>query len=262
MQTLTPAEFKNCCATIYEDKALQFLLGPSLHPGGLRLTRRLAEKIGLFSRDTVLDAACGLGESTRFLAREYGCRVYGLDLSRTLAHGAASTHNGENAYYLVGDGEHIPMRDNSFTAAISECSMCLMPESRRGLREIFRALRPGGRMGMTDIAISGPLPSELEEMLMRFLCISSEISWSEYPTMIEAEGFDRVEVTDESSSLNELLEALRKRLLLAELLTAVGKLSPGRDRLEQGKRLVSVAKSAVDQGSLRYAMITAQKPVV
>jgi arsenite methyltransferase len=222
----------------------------------------LAQKIRLFSTDTVLDAACGHGESTRFLAREYGCRVYGLDLSRTLTHGAASTHNGEDTYYLVGDGEHLPLKDDSFTAAISECSMCLMPESRKGIREIFRALRPSGRMGITDITISGPLPSELEETLLRFLCISNEISWSEYATLIEAEGFDRVEVTDESSSLNELLEVLRKRLFLAELLEAVGKLSVGKDRLDHGKRLVSLANAAVDQGSLRYAMITAQKPAV
>jgi arsenite methyltransferase len=222
----------------------------------------LAEKIGLHCTDTVLDAACGLGESTRFLAREYGCRVFGVDLSRTLVHAAASAHDGEDAYYLVGDGEHLPLEHDSFTASISECSMCLMPESRRGLREIFRALRPGGRMGLADITISGPLPSELEETLMRFLCISNEISWSEYPTMIKAEGFDRVEVTDESSGLHELLEAIRKRLLLAELLSAVGKISIGRDRLEQAKRLVSLAKASVDQSSLRYAMITAQKPIV
>ncbi len=248
--------------TLYENKNLHFLLGPSLHPGGLRLTRRLAERIALFSTDIVLDAACGLGESTRFLAREYGCRVFGVDLSQTLARGAASTHSGENSYYFVGDGEHLPLRDNSFTAAISECSMCLMPESRKGLREIYRALRQGGRMGITDITITGPLPSELEETLLRFLCISHEIPWSEYPMMIEAEGFERVEVTDESSSLQELLEALRKRLLLAELLRAVGKLSIGRDQLEQGKHLASLAKAAVDQGSLRYAMITAQKPTV
>ena len=260
MQPLAPSEFKNCCTTLYEDKVLQFLIGPSLHPGGLRLTRRLAGRIGLSSTDTVLDAACGLGESTRFLARQYGCRVFGVDLSRTLAQGAASTHEGGDAQYLVGDGEHLPLRNDSFTAAISECSMCLMPESRRGLREIFRALRPGGRIGITDITISGSLPIELEETLMRFLCISNEISWSAYPTMIEEEGFDRVEVTDESSTLHQLLEAIRKRLLLAELLTAVGKLSVSRDRIVQAKHLVSLAKAGVDQGSLRYAMMTAQKP--
>ncbi len=262
MQTLESSEFKSCCAALYEDKALQFLLGPSLHPGGLGLTRLLAERIGLVSTDTVLDAACGLGESSRFLAKEYGCKVFGVDLSRTIAHSASTMRNGEDANYLVGDGEHLPLRENSFTAAVSECSMCLMPEFRNGLREIFLALKPGGRLGITDIVVNGRLPSELEETLMRFLCVSSEISWSEYSAVIEAEGFDRVEMTDQSGGLDELLEALRKRLFLAELLTAVGKLSIGKDRLDQGKHLVSLAKAAVDQRSLRYAMITAQKPVL
>jgi ubiquinone/menaquinone biosynthesis C-methylase UbiE len=260
MQTLASSEFKNCCATLYEDKALQFLLGPSLHPGGLRLTRRLGEKIGLFSTDTVLDAACGLGESTQFLAREFGCRVFGLDLSRRLANTAASSHNGGNALFLVGDGEHLPLREEAVTAAISECSLCLMPESRKGLGEIFRVLGPNGRLGVTDIAIDGPLPAELEDTLMRFLCISNEISWSEYPSVVEAEGFDKVEVTDESSGLSQLLESIKKRLLLAEILSAVGKLSIGTAQLDKAKHLVSLAKTAVEQGSLRYAMITAQKP--
>jgi arsenite methyltransferase len=261
MQTVESSEFKSCCATLYEDKALQFLLGPSLHPGGLHLTRLLAERIGLFSTDILLDAACGVGESSQFLAKEYGCRVFGVDLSRTLAR-VASSHNGEDANYVVGDGEHLPLRENSFTATISECSMCLMPESRNGLREIFRALKPGGRMGITDIVVNGPLPSELEETLMRFLCVSSELSWSEYPVLVEAEGFDRIEMTDQSGSFNELLESLRKRLFLAELLTAVGKLSIGKERLDQGKHLISLAKASVDQRCLRYAMITAQKPAL
>ncbi len=259
MQTLESSEFKSCCALVYEDKALQFLLGPSLHPGGLPLTRMLAERIGLFSSDTVLDVACGLGESSRFLVKEYGCKVFGVDLSRTLARTASRTHDGQDASYVVGDGERLPLRENSFTAAISECSMCLMPESSQGLREIFRALRPGGRMGITDIVVNGELPSELEEVLTRFLCISNKIPWSEYPAVIKTEGFVRVEMTDQSGSLNELLESLRKRLFLAELLGAVGKLSIGLGQLDQGKHLVSLAKSAVDRGILRYAMITAQK---
>jgi arsenite methyltransferase len=222
----------------------------------------LAETIGLSSTDAVLDAACGLGQSSQFLAKEYGCRVFGVDLSRTLARTASKTHNGEDADYLLCDAERLPLKENSFTAAISECSMCLMPESADGLRELFRVLKPGGRMGITDIVVNGPLPSELEATLVQFLCISNKIPWSEYPAVIEAESFDRVEMTDQSGSLNELLETLRKRLFLAELLTAVGKLSVGKDRLDQGKHLVSLAKAAVDQKSLRYAMITAQKPVL
>jgi len=226
------------------------------------LTRRLAEKIRISQSDTVLDTACGLGESVHFLGRDYGCRVVGVDLSRHLAHQALVAHDTEGSDFLVGDGEALPMRDNAFSAAISECSMCLVPETSRGLLEIFRALRPNGRIGITDIAIDGQLPLELEEAFMRFLCISHEISWSEYPSAVEAEGFEGVRLTDESDSLRELLELLRKRLFLAELLIAVRKLPLARDQIERGKKLVSLAGKAVDQGNLRYAMITARKPSI
>ena len=259
MQVLTTSEAKNCCATLYEDKALQFLLGPSLHPGGLALTKRLADGIGLSATDTVLDAACGLGESTRFLATEYGCRVFGIDLSKQTLEKARPALDNSNPSFIVGDGEQLPFRDNMFSGVVSECSLCLMPELRHELREIFRTLRKGGKIGITDIVTTGRLPSELEEVLMRFLCISTSTSVPAYQRSLELEGFEAIEVSDESESLRELLETIKKRLLLAELLTSVGKLSIDRAKLNYGKRLVSLSKSALDQRSLGYAMITAQK---
>ena len=239
---------------------MQFLLGPSLHPGGLGLTRRLADRMGLSATDTVLDAACGLGESTRFLAGEYGCRVFGIDLSKRTLEKARPTHDDRNPTFLVGDGEQLPFRDDTFSGVISECSLCLMPELGHELGEIFRTLRPRGKLGITDIVTTGGLPSELEEVLMRFLCISTNTSVSTFQRSLELEGFERIEVSDESESLLGLLETVKKRLLLAELLTSVGKLSLDRAKLDRGKRLVSLSRNALDQRSLGYAMITAQKP--
>lgn len=214
----------------------------------------------LSATDTVLDAACGLGESARFLAGEYGCTVFGLDLYRTILDNMRSKDETRFPSFLVGDGEQLPFKDNTFSAAISECSLCLTPNSRNELREISRTLRPSGKIGITDIVTMGNLPSELEETLMRFLCISTSASVSAYQRSLELEGFERIEVSDESESLRELLETIKKRLLLAELLTSVGKLSLDRAKLDQGKRLVSLSRNALDQSSLGYAMITAQKP--
>ena len=213
----------------------------------------------LSSTDTVLDAACGLGESTRFLAREYGCAVFGLDLSRTIFGYAVSKDDTRQPIFLVGDGEQLPFKDNTFSAAISECSLCLTPDSRNELREISRTLRPSGKIGITDVVTMGKLPSELEETLMRFLCISTNTSVSTFQRSLELEGFERIEVSDESESLRELLETIKKRLLLAELLTSMGKLSLDKAKLDHGKRLVSLSRTALDQRSLGYAMITAQK---
>src|SRR5258708_25612352 len=147
MQILSSAEFKSCCVALYEDKTLQFLLGSSLHPGGLGITKRLEEKVGLSAADIVLDAACGHGESVRFIRTEYGCSAVGVDLSRGLIQGAALLHPNEDVSLLIGDGESLPIRDNTFTAMISECSMCLMTRLDVSLSEALRVLRPGGRIG-------------------------------------------------------------------------------------------------------------------
>ncbi len=261
MQTLSPSEFKSCCASLYEDKALQLLLGSSLHPGGLVMTKRLADKIGLSPADIVLDAACGLGESVRYLEAEYRCSAFGVDLSHGLVQGTRSLRPHGDAGFLIGDGEHLPIRDNAFTAVISECSMCLMPGFEDGLSEALRILMPGGRIGITDIAIDGEIPLELQDVLTRFLCISHSLSWAGYPDALLAQGFRNVEVADETRSLGELLEVIRKRLLLAELLTAIGKISIGKEQLDRGKRLVSLARVAVERKTLRYAMLTGEKPL-
>jgi SAM-dependent methyltransferase len=260
MQTLSSAEFKSCCAALYEDKTLQFLLGSSLHPGGLGMTKRLAEKVRLSPADVVLDAACGHGESVRYLRAEYGCRAVGMDLSRGLIHGATLVHPNEGVGLLVGDGECLPIRDNSFTAVFSECSMCLMTRLDVGLSEALRVLRPGGRIGITDIAMGGEIPSDLRDVLARLLCISPSISWTDYRDALQARGFESVEVTDETRSLEELLEIIKKRLFLAEILTAVGKLSITKEKLDQGKRLLSLARDAINQKTLMYGMLTGRKP--
>ncbi len=57
------------------------LLGETLRPGGLKLTAKLAQLAGIREDHTVLDIACGKGATALFLAREYGCKVTGLDLS-------------------------------------------------------------------------------------------------------------------------------------------------------------------------------------
>ncbi len=261
MQQLAESEFKSCCARLYEDKALQFLIGPSLHPGGLSLTRRLADKMAICQSDTVLDVACGLGESARFLSSAYGCTVLGVDLSRNLLQRTGFARDHLNTLFLVGDGEQLPFKDNTFTSAVSECSMCLMPDFKQALREFFRTLKPGGKLGITDVSASGPLPPELEEILLQLLCISHRITTIANVDTIEREEFESVEISDESKSLLELVETIKKRLLLAELLAGVKRLSLGTDKLDKAKRLIALAKAAVENGNLRYVLLVAKKPV-
>jgi arsenite methyltransferase len=202
--------------------------------------------------------ASGLGETSRLLTEEYGCEVWGLDLSRELAKKAAAS--GRTMGFARADGENLPFKDGSFTALISECSICLLPRIQDGLYEASRILRGGGRLGLSDFAVSGPLSPELENVLMSFLCISSKISRSSYSKLVEKAGFASIQTVDVSDSIGLLLEGVRKRLLLAEIMAGIGKLPISKGQLERGKRLLSLAQDALDKGSVGYFMLTAEKP--
>lgn len=75
------AELKSCCAAVYGSDWARLLLGDSFHPGGMALTTRLGELVGLGPDDRVLDVAAGRGTSAIHLARRFGCAVVGVDLS-------------------------------------------------------------------------------------------------------------------------------------------------------------------------------------
>ncbi len=146
MQSLAPTEFKSCCANLYADEALLFLLGPSLHPGGLDLTRQLAERLEISEPDTVLDVACGVGSTVSFLESDYKCSALGIDLSKKLTGRASNAFKTRGFGFANADGENLPFESESFNVVVSECSLCLMPESNDGILEAFRVLKHDGRI--------------------------------------------------------------------------------------------------------------------
>src|SRR5437763_683766 len=117
---------KSCCANLYESDLARMLLGDSFHPGGLRLTRRLAEKLGLRPGCRVLDVASGKGESAIFLAQTFGCEVIGIDFGReNVMQAAARAHEsavGGLVSFRQGDAEKIDFPDAGFDAVICECA--------------------------------------------------------------------------------------------------------------------------------------------
>ena len=64
-----------------------------------------------------------------------------------------------------GDAEGLPFEDQSFDALFSECSFCTFPDKTSAAEEMARVLRPGGRLGLTDVTVSGPLPEDLQNLL-------------------------------------------------------------------------------------------------
>jgi SAM-dependent methyltransferase len=143
------AEFTSCCAATYSSDLVALLLGDSYHPGGLALTRRLADRLALAPGEQVLDVAAGRGTSALMLAREFAVTVDGVDLSAAnmaLATGAARAAGVADAAFFVGDGAALPFPDGLFDAVVCECALCTFTDKPAAAAEFARVLRPGGTL--------------------------------------------------------------------------------------------------------------------
>lgn len=123
-------------------------------------------RAGLVAGESVIDLGCGAGIDTLLAARlvSPGGRAIGLDtLPEMLAQGVTNARDGgiTNVQWLRGELEAIPLPDASVDVAISNGVLNLSPRKGRAMSEIFRVLRPGGRISLADIVLDEELPPEV-----------------------------------------------------------------------------------------------------
>jgi len=256
-------QIKLCCATFYESDVVRMLLGDVFHPGGLALTQHLGEIIGLGPEDRVLDVACGRGASAVHLAERFGCHVTGLDygvenIAAAEAHAAAKGVAPLTAF-RQGDAEKLPFDDGTFDAVISECSFCTFPDKGTAAAEMARVLRPGGRLGLSDMTVKSPLPEDLQTLLAWVACLAGAGTSEDYIATLRGAGFADFTVEEQRDALLEMVNDVRRQLLGVELAAGLGKLDLGDLDLSEGQRLARRAVELVETGVLGYTFITARK---
>ncbi|USS40646.1 class I SAM-dependent methyltransferase [Thermococcus aggregans] len=136
-----------------------------IHPGGLEITKELAELCGVNEKSKVLDVACGTGESACFLAETFGCEVVGVDASPIMIEKAKKKAKERGlegkTTFILADAHKLPFPDNTFDVVISECTLCLL-NKEVALREMVRVVKPNGRVGIHDVAWKENTPKELK----------------------------------------------------------------------------------------------------
>lgn len=260
----TSADVKSCCAAVYSSEAVHWLLGDALHPGGAELTDRLARALGVASDDVVLDIGSGLGTSALLIARATGCAVVGVDLSpanveQATARAAAAGLAGR-VRFVEGDAEALPLADASVDGAVSECSLCLVPDKAAAVRELARVLRPGARVAISDVtAVPGELPRELRTLSAWTACFADARPLVDLAALLEEGGLVVEELEEHDELLRALVDRVESRLRLASL---VGDRLPADlgERLAGGLALADAATHALDAGVVGYGAVYATRP--
>jgi len=150
--------------------------------------------------ETVLDLGSGGGIDVILSARRVGAagKAYGLDMTDEmleLARRNAAEADVENVEFLKGYIEEVPLPDAGVDVVISNCVINLSADKPKVFAEMARVLRPGGRLGISDVVAADELtPEERAERGDYAGCIAGALSFAEYRTELERAGFGDIEV--------------------------------------------------------------------
>ncbi|WP_137990774.1 class I SAM-dependent methyltransferase [Streptomyces vilmorinianum] len=254
---------KSCCAAAYSSDVVALLLGDSYHPGGTTLTRRLADALALTPGARVLDVASGRGTTALLLADVYDAEVEGVDYApanTTLAQGAAQAAGlTDRARFTTGDAEHLPYPDGVFDAVVCECALCTFPDKPQAAAEFARVLKPGGRLGITDVTIAPDrLPPELTGLGAHIACIADARPLEEYAEILSVAGLRTLRTERHDGAMLRMIDQIEARLTLLRM-TAPYKLTATGIDLAAAPTALAAARTAVADRALGYALLTAEK---
>jgi arsenite methyltransferase len=153
--------------------------------------------------DTVIDLGSGAGNDcfvARALAGENG-KVIGVDFTESMIDKArmnAEKLGYDNVEFRFGDIEKLPLIADTADVIISNCVLNLVPDKTKAFSEIYRVLKAGGHLSVSDVVLKGDLPAKLKEAAEMYAgCVSGAIQMENYLSIIQETGLTNVLVQKE-----------------------------------------------------------------
>jgi len=158
--------------------------------------------------ETVLDLGSGGGFDCFLASLELKGtgQVIGVDMTPAMiskARDNANKGNYENVEFRLGEIEFLPVADNTIDVIISNCVINLSPNKPQVFRDAFRALKPGGRLAISDVVASCELPEHIRNDLTLYSgCMAGASQIEELEKILEESGFTDIQISPKDDSKN------------------------------------------------------------
>jgi len=156
--------------------------------------------------ECVLDLGSGAGFDCFLAARAVGAsgHVIGVDMTPDMvskARANATKSGFANVEFRLGEIEHLPVADASIDVIISNCVINLSPDKAQVFRDAYRALKPGGRLAISDIVLTAELPADMQaEVALYTGCVAGAANVADLALMMAAAGFDDIRIAPKDAS--------------------------------------------------------------
>lgn len=163
--------------------------------------------------ETVIDLGSGGGLDCFLASKKVGenGHVIGVDMTPEMLDKARNNQaklGFENVEFRLGEIEHLPIADATVDVVISNCVVNLSPNKPQVFREVFRVLKSGGRLAISDIVTEGELPAALKKDLEAWAgCLSGALDVNDLREMLKASGFMDIQIEPkffDEASLSDL----------------------------------------------------------
>ena len=207
----------SCCGPGITPEQISAIMGYSKEdilsvPDGANMGLGCGNPVALASLkpgETVVDLGAGGGFDSFLAAKQVGetGQIIGVDMTPEMVSKArmnAEKKGTKNIEFRLGEIEHLPVADNRADIIMSNCVINLSPDKSSVYREAFRVLKPGGRLAISDVLATAPLPKEIQkDLALLAACIGGAATIDDTEKMLEEAGFEDIKITpkDESRKL-------------------------------------------------------------